>query len=74
MSGPVGGRGLTPNTSTLLLINGAPGSGKSTPAARIAAERRLGFALDIDRIKHALGGWEQDLQASGCRPGASPSR
>lgn len=50
---------------TLLLLNGAPGSGKSTLAALLAAERPLALALDIDTIKHALGGWDQDLQASG---------
>ncbi|WP_114855015.1 AAA family ATPase [Brachybacterium sp. YJGR34] len=50
---------------TLLLLNGAPGSGKSTLAARLAAQRPLALALDIDVIKHALGDWDRDLQASG---------
>lgn len=50
---------------TLLLLNGAPGSGKSTLTALLAAERPLALALDIDRIKHSLGGWDQDLTASG---------
>ncbi|MGO1198823.1 MAG: AAA family ATPase [Dermabacteraceae bacterium] len=50
---------------TLLLINGAPGSGKSTLAALVAAERPLALALDIDQIKHALGGWDEDLHTSG---------
>jgi predicted kinase len=49
----------------LLLLNGAPGSGKSTLVARLAARRRLALALDVDRIKHSLGGWEEDLRASG---------
>src|SRR5690606_17116939 len=49
----------------LLLLNGAPGAGKSTLAARLAARRPLALALDIDQLKHSLGGWEADLQSSG---------
>lgn len=49
----------------LLLLNGAPGSGKSTLAARLAARRPLALALDVDQLKHSLGGWEEDLQAAG---------
>lgn len=50
---------------TLTLLNGAPGSGKSTLAALLAEERPLALALDIDPIKHALGGWDEDLTRSG---------
>lgn len=50
---------------TLTLLNGAPGSGKSTLAALLAEERPLAFALDIDAIKHALGGWDENLTRSG---------
>lgn len=50
---------------TLLLLNGAPGSGKSTVAARVAGRRPLALALDIDALKHSLGGWDRDLPASG---------
>ena len=50
---------------TLLLLNGAPGSGKSTLAALLAAERPGALSLDIDGIKHSLGGWEEGLTASG---------
>lgn len=49
----------------LVLLNGAPGSGKSTIAARLAARAPLALALDIDLLKHSLGGWDLDLQASG---------
>ncbi|MGP5127852.1 AAA family ATPase [Brachybacterium tyrofermentans] len=49
----------------LVLLNGAPGSGKSTLAALLAAQRPLALALDIDTLKHSLGAWDQDLQASG---------
>lgn len=50
---------------TLMLLNGAPGSGKSTLAAALAARTPYALALDIDTVKHSLGGWEDDLQASG---------
>lgn len=50
---------------TLMLLNGAPGSGKSTLAALLAAETPLAMALDIDQVKHSLGGWDRDLRASG---------
>lgn len=49
----------------LMLINGAPGSGKSTMAAMIAARRRLALSFDIDSLKHGLGCWEEDMHASG---------
>ncbi len=49
----------------LVLVNGAPGSGKSTVADRLAQDRPLTLALDVDVIKHALGHWDADLLASG---------
>lgn len=49
----------------LLLLNGAPGSGKSTAAARVAGRRPLALALETDALKHALGGWDRDLRTSG---------
>lgn len=49
----------------LLLLNGAPGCGKSTIAARLAARRPLALALEIDTLKHSLGGWDGDLHAAG---------
>jgi predicted kinase len=51
--------------SRLILINGAPGSGKSTVAHAVAQDRRMRLALDIDTIKHSLGRWDEDPQASG---------
>ncbi|WP_185277442.1 AAA family ATPase [Leifsonia shinshuensis] len=51
----------------LILINGAPASGKTTLArawcARHAAE--LPLALDIDALRAMLGGWQDDLHAAG---------
>ena len=49
----------------LVLINGAPGSGKSTIASALAQDSRMMFALDIDAVKHSLGRWEEDPSASG---------
>jgi predicted kinase len=49
----------------LVLINGAPGSGKSSLAAALAADQPLTLALDVDAIKHSLGHWQDDLLASG---------
>lgn len=51
--------------SRLILINGAPGSGKSTMAHLLAQDRPMTLALDIDALKHALGCWEEDPLASG---------
>jgi predicted kinase len=48
-----------------VLINGAPGSGKSTIAHALAQDEPMTLALDIDGIKHALGCWEEDPLASG---------
>ena len=49
----------------LVLINGAPGSGKSTIASALAQDSRMTLALDIDAVKHSLGRWEEDPSASG---------
>lgn len=49
----------------LVLINGAPGSGKSTIAQALAQDREMTLALDVDAIKHSLGRWDADPSASG---------
>ncbi|HZC71792.1 MAG TPA: AAA family ATPase [Jatrophihabitans sp.] len=49
----------------LVLINGAPGSGKSTIAHRLAQDGPLDLALDVDVIKHSLGQWDADMTAAG---------
>ena len=49
----------------LVLINGAPGSGKSTLADGVAQNQPMTLALDVDVIKHSLGGWSDDPLASG---------
>ena len=49
----------------LVLINGAPGSGKSTMAHDVAQAATMTLALDVDALKHSLGRWEEDPLASG---------
>jgi predicted kinase len=49
----------------LVLINGAPGSGKSTVAQLLAQNMCLALALNIDVIKHSLGQWETDATGAG---------
>lgn len=53
--------------SRLLLINGAPGSGKSSVAAALAQRHPGMLALDIDVLKHSLSDWEQNPGRAGLR-------
>jgi predicted kinase len=50
----------------LVLINGAPGSGKLTVAHRLAQDHPLDLALDIDVVEHPLGQWRADMTTA-CR-------
>lgn len=43
----------------LILINGAPATGKSTLARRYADEHPLTLVLDIDRVRSMLGRWPE---------------
>jgi hypothetical protein len=49
----------------LVLLNGAPGVGKSSLADRLVRQRPMMLALDVDGIKHALGRWEDDAGTAG---------
>lgn len=49
----------------LVLINGAPGSGKSTMAHLLVRERPMALPVDVDLLKHSLGGWRADPSAAG---------
>jgi predicted kinase len=49
----------------LVVLNGAPGAGKSTLARRLAEETPLALALDVDQLKQALGKWQSDTALSG---------
>jgi predicted kinase len=42
----------------LLLLNGAPGVGKSALANRYARDHALTLVVDIDELRRHLGGWE----------------
>ena len=48
-----------------MLINGAPGVGKSTLAGALAQDQRFALPVDVDAIKHSLGRWDEDAHASG---------
>ena len=49
----------------LVLINGAPASGKSTLARMLAQEWPLALVLDLDSIRGSLGRWADDPAAAG---------
>jgi predicted kinase len=51
--------------STLILINGAPASGKSTLARLLAEHGPLTLVIDIDSIRGAMGQWRRDPIAAG---------
>jgi predicted kinase len=48
----------------LIHLNGAPGIGKSTLAARYSAEHPGVLRCDIDALRTMIGGWEHDEQAA----------
>ncbi|HTI25310.1 MAG TPA: AAA family ATPase [Kutzneria sp.] len=49
----------------LLLLNGPPGVGKSTVAARYVDDHPLALNLDIDVLRAQLGRWQDDLESAG---------
>jgi predicted kinase len=49
----------------LIVLNGPPGCGKSTLAARYAEDHPLAANLDVDRIRRLIGRWQDDPTASG---------
>jgi predicted kinase len=49
----------------LIVINGPPGCGKSTLAARFVADHPLAANLDVDRVRAMIGRWQDDPTVSG---------
>lgn len=49
----------------LILINGAPSSGKSTLARRYADDHPLTLDLDLDMVRSLLGGWLAEWSEAG---------
>lgn len=49
----------------MVLINDAPGSGKSTIAQLLTQGRGMALPIDVDALKHSLGYWDNDPLASG---------
>lgn len=52
-------------STTLLLLNGLPASGKSTLAAAWCDRRPLSLRLDVDVVRGLLGDWLSDPGAAG---------
>lgn len=44
---------------TLILLNGAPASGKSTLARLLAEDRQFTLVVDIDTLRGVISGWER---------------
>jgi hypothetical protein len=53
--------------TTLLLLNGAPGVGKSTLARRWAANRPGTLVCDVDLLRTWVGGWRESFVETGAR-------
>ena len=51
----------------LILLNGMPGIGKSTIAARYVGEHAGVLNCDIDVLRTLVGGWQDDYNGAGGR-------
>jgi predicted kinase len=55
----------TGTLARLVLLNGAPGAGKTTLARRIVAATPLALLVDIDGLRTQLGQWERREESRG---------
>lgn len=55
----------TASVPRLILLNGPPGTGKSTLAQLFADEHSLALNLDIDRVRSLIGCWSDQPEESG---------
>ncbi len=53
--------------SRLIHLNGPPGIGKSTLAARYVDEHPGVLCLDIDQVRSLIGGWRHSFSEAGAR-------
>lgn len=49
----------------LVVVNGPPGCGKSTLAARFVEEHPFALCLEIDRLRRLIGHWRDDPHRAG---------
>jgi predicted kinase len=56
---------LSRNGFSLVLLNGAPGVGKSTLARRWVSDHPPAFCLDVDGVRRLIGGWREHEAQSG---------
>ncbi len=65
MTSPRGYDTIATVAPTLILLNGAPATGKSTLARRYADDHPLTLNLDIDAVRGLLGDWLSDPGRAG---------
>lgn len=58
-------RSYTCLVARLILLNGPPGSGKSTIAQAYVDDHPMALNLDIDLVRRLLGQWQEHQEASG---------
>ena len=65
VAGQAHNRPMSSDSGLAIIINGLPGSGKSTVAGRLVASRPGWFLLDVDVLRTSIGGWSLDFEEAG---------